>query len=82
MSKEVGRLAYRLPVKFQKGTNTIHFVACNNIPVVCIVTYSRIVVIVQTQKEDPIMVHLTVGGNCIEYPVKVSTKTDGLTTLK
>ena len=81
-SKEVGRLADRLPGKFQKGKNTIHFVARNNIRVVRTVTYSHIVVRVRPHKEDPIMVNFPVGENFIEYPGKVSTKTEDLTTLK
>ena len=46
------------------------------------VTYSFIVVDVRPQKEDPIRVILAVGGNKIEYPVKVTTKTADLTTFK
>ena len=82
MSKEAGWLADKIPGKVQKGADNIRFFARNNIPVVHTVTYSHIVVRVRPQREDPIMVHLTVGGNCIEYPGKVSTKTEDLTTLK
>ena len=81
MSKEFGQIADGFPGKFQKGTNTIRFFTRNNIPVGRIVTCSQIVVGVRPQKEEPIQVLLTVGGNCIEYTVKVSTKTVDLTTF-
>ena len=81
-SKEFGRLADGFPGKVKKGTNNIRFFACNNIPVIYTITYSHIVVNVKTQKEDPILLRLTVGGNRIEYPGKLTTKTSYLTTLK
>ena len=68
--------------KSEKGTNTIIFVTHNNIPVGHTVTYSQIVVKLRPQKEDPIRVRFTVGGNCIEYSGKVTTKTADLTTFK
>ena len=82
MSESFGQLADRFPVKMKKGTNTISFVARNNIPVGRTVTYSRIVAYMQPQKEDTIKVLLTVGVHQIEYPVKVTTKIEDLTTFK
>ena len=49
-----------MPGNVQNGTNTISFIARNNIPVVNTVKYSRIVVDVRPLKEDPIRVFLTV----------------------
>jgi hypothetical protein len=46
------------------------------------VTYGRIVVALQPQKSEVERTRLTVGGNLIEYPGDVSTKTAGLTTSK
>ena len=62
--------------------NTISFVVHNNIPVGHTVTYSLVVVNVQPNKEEPIIVNITVGENRIEYPEKVTTKTADITTLK
>ena len=62
--------------------NTINFVALINIPVGHTVMYSRIVVDMRTQKEDPIRVRLTVGRNRMEYPVKVTTKMAEFNTFK
>ena len=50
LSREFGQLADGFPEKVQKGTNTIHFVARNNIPVGITVTYSNIAVNVRPQK--------------------------------
>ena len=66
----------------KKGMNTINFVALINIPVGHTVMYSRIVVDMQPQKEDPIRVRLTVGRNRMEYPVKVTTKMAEFNTFK
>ena len=68
--KVIWKTGTRIATKSKKGTNTIRFIALNNIPVGTMVTYSRIVVYVQPQKEDPIIVRITVGGNIIEYPEK------------
>ena len=46
------------------------------------VTYSRILVDVQPQKEDPNRVRLAVGGNRIEYTGKLRTKTADFITFK
>ena len=45
-------------------------------------TYLRLVVADRPGKENPHRVHFTVGGDRVEYPGKVSTKTAGLTTAK
>ena len=66
----------------KKGTNNISFVTHNNIPVGRRVTYSCIVVDMRTHNEDPIRVQITVAINQIEYPVKVTPKTEDLTTFK
>ena len=81
LSKEFGKLAEIFPVKVHKGKNNISFVARNNIPVVCTVTYSRISVNMRPHKEEPIRFHITVGGNIIDYIGKVPTKTTNLTTF-
>ena len=46
------------------------------------VTYARIVVDYRPQKSDPNRVRLTVGGNLLNVPGDLSTKTVYLTTSK
>jgi hypothetical protein len=46
------------------------------------VTYAWIVVDYRPQKKDPNRVHLTVGGNLIDYPGELSTRTADLITSK
>ena len=46
------------------------------------VTYGRIVVDYCPQKEDPNRVQITVGGNLIDYPGELTTRTADLTTAK
>ena len=44
------------------------------------VTYGRIVVDYQPQKGDPNRVRITAGGNLIDYPDKLTTRTADLRT--
>ena len=46
------------------------------------VTYTRIVVDYRSQKDDPNRVRITVGGNLIDYPGELTTRTADLTTTK
>ena len=46
------------------------------------VTYARMVVDFRPQKTDPHRIHITAGGNFINYPGKLSTCTADLTTSK
>ena len=71
-----------MPGEVKKGTNTIRFVARNNISVGFKVTYSLIIVGVRPQKEYPTRVRLAVEVNVIEYPGKETTKKADLTTFK
>ena len=47
-----------------------------------VVTYARIVVDFCPQKRDPNRVRITAGGNLIDYPDKLMTRTANLTTFK
>jgi hypothetical protein len=83
MSKELGRLAQGF--EGTKGTETIFFMTHDeiaNIPKDRTVTYARIVVDYRPQKEDPNRVRITVGGNLIEYPGELTTRTADITTAK
>ena len=46
------------------------------------VTYARIVVDYREQKADPNRVRITAGGNLIEYPYQLTTRTADVTTSK
>ena len=83
MCKELGRLAQGYGET--KGTNTIKFLTLEEIPCIPddrVVTYARIVVDFCPQKEDPNRVWITVGGNLINYPGKLTTCTADITTSK
>ena len=53
-----------------------------NIPTDRTVTYANIVVDYRPQKEDPNRVRITAGGNLINYPRELTTRTADLTTPK
>ena len=83
MCIELGRLAQGYGNT--KGTDTIHFMSLDeipNIPADRTVTYARIVVDYRAQKQDPNRVRITVGGNLIDYPGELTTRTADLTTSK
>jgi hypothetical protein len=83
MCKELGRLAQGWDGN--AGTDTIFFMSHNeikNIPKDRTVTYARIVVDYRPQKDDPNRVRITVGGNLINYPGELTTRTADLTTAK
>ena len=83
MSKELGRLAQGFETT--KGTETVFFMShdeIKRIPKDRTVTYTRIVVDYRPQKEDPNRVRITVGGNLIDYPGELTTRTADLTTAK
>ena len=46
------------------------------------VTYGRVVVDYRPQKKDPNRVRITAGGNLIQYPGELTTRTADLTTSK
>eukprot|EP00804_Cyclotella_cryptica_P003418 CCRYP_018558-RA/>CCRYP_018558-RA protein AED:0.36 eAED:0.21 QI:0/0/0/1/1/0.83/6/0/1396 len=67
------------------GTNTIFFLDHTdilNIPSDRTITYARVVVDYRRQKEDPNQVRITVGGNLIDYPGELTTRTADLVTSK
>jgi Reverse transcriptase (RNA-dependent DNA polymerase) len=86
MCKEIGRLfqGYDCPdgVHDTKGTNTVRFIKRKDIPAGKKPTYVRIVTAYRENKEDPYRVRMTVGGNLIDFPGDVATKTADLTTAK
>ena len=83
-SNEIGRLAQGRKSTNLPGTNTIFFMKYQNIPAdrKKDITYGRIVVDYRPQKTEPHRTRLTVGGNLINYPDNVSTKTAEINTAK
>ena len=68
-----------------KGTDTFIVLTPEqvaHIPSDQVVTYANIVVDVRPQKEDPNRVRITAGGNLIEYPGELTTRTANITTSK
>jgi hypothetical protein len=65
-----------------KGTNTIFFIECGQIPQGRKATYVKAVCNIRPQKEETHRVHLTAGGYLIDYPGNVSTPTANITTIK
>ena len=82
MSNQIGRLAQGN--SRVQGTNTMFFITYENIPIDHCkdITYARIVVDYKPQKQEKEHTHITVGGNLINYPDNVSTKTAEVTTAK
>ena len=81
MCKELGRLCQG----FDKieGTNTMRLLDLNGIkriPRDRVVTYARIVVDYRPQKEDPNRMRITAGGNQIQYPGELTTRTADMRT--
>ena len=83
MCVKLGRLAQGY--NNTKGTNTIRFMdhqMIKNIPNNRTITYGQIVVNYRPQKEDPNRVQITAGGNLIDYPDELTTRTANLHTAK
>jgi hypothetical protein len=82
MANEFGRLAQGVGTRMPTGSGTIHFITPDRIPKGKFATYARIVCDIRPQKAEKHRVRLTVGGNLINYPHKVSTPTADLATVK
>ena len=80
--EEVGRLAQGYHPTVPKGTDTMHFIRFDQIPAGRKATYLRLVVADRPMKANPRRVRFTVGGDKVDYPYDVRTKTADLTTAK
>ena len=80
--EEIGRLAQGYPPSVPTGTDTMHFIRFDQIPTGRKATYLRLVVADRPMKANPRRVRFTVGGDKINYPFDVRTKTADLTTAK
>ena len=81
MCHELGRLfqGYHNEVK---GTNTCRFIHPREMEPNRKATYVRVVVADRPRKTEPRRVRVTVGGDRVDYPGEVSTKTSDLVTAK
>ena len=79
-AEEIGRLAQGYGAI--KGTNTMFFIKKSAIPKGRIPTYLRVVSAMRPEKANPRRVRWTAGGDKVDYPYDVSTKTADLTTAK
>jgi hypothetical protein len=83
--KDFGGMAQGDHKTGQKGTNSIFVMKHDEIKVIPndrTVTYARVVVDFRPQKADPHRIRITAGGNLINYPGELSTRTADLTTSK
>ena len=79
-AEEIGRLAQGYGAI--KGTDTIFFIHPSAMPKGRKAAYLRAVSAYRPEKANPYRVRWTVGGDQIDYPFDVSTKTADLTTAK
>ena len=80
-ANEFGRLAQGVGGRIE-GTNTIFFIHPSKIPKTRTATYARFVCDYRPQKTEKERTRITVGGNLINYPGDVSTRTADITTAK
>jgi hypothetical protein len=84
MSKELHRLAQGKE-GVTVSTNTIFYLThdeIRRIPKDRTVTYARIVINHRPQKDNPNRVRITVGGNLIDYPYELTTRTADMVSAK
>ena len=81
-SNEVGRLAQGRHPSMPTGTDTIRFIKRSEAPADRSITYLRIVSTDRPQKTEVRRVRFTVGGDKVDCPFDVSTKTAALSTVK
>ena len=82
MCNELGRLFQGYEPNGIEGTNTCTWIHPNDMPKGRTATYLRVVVADRPMKKEPERVRITVGGDKVDYPGPVTTKTTDLTTAK
>jgi len=83
--KDFGGMAQGNNKTGQKGTNAIFVMTHDEIsliPADRTIMYARVAVDFRPQKMDPHRIWITAGGNLINYPGELTTRTDDLTTSK
>jgi hypothetical protein len=81
--KEIGRLAQDQKGVVE-GTNSIFFIPYDEVPGDRRkdITYARICADYRPEKSDPNRIRITLGGNLVNYPGNVGTRTADLITVK
>jgi hypothetical protein len=85
IGKDFGRMEQGDDKTRQKGTNSIFVMTHDEIKLIPrsqTVTYARVIVDFHPQKDDLHQIRIIAGGNLINYPGKLSTRTADLTTSK
>jgi hypothetical protein len=62
--------------------NTIHFILITEVPQGHSVMYGRFICTIRPKNLEPNLSRLSVGGNLVDYPGNISTRTADLTTFK
>jgi hypothetical protein len=78
-ANECGRLTQGVGGRIE-GSNAILFIPRNAVPKGKVITYGRFMVDIRPNKTETHRVRLTVGGNLIQYPGDVSTRSADRTT--
>jgi hypothetical protein len=77
---EIGRLFQG--IRDIHGTDTCLFIKLTNVPKDRKITYGKIVYDYKPQKKEKERIHLTVGGDILDYSGEVATSTADITTFK
>jgi hypothetical protein len=83
--KDFGRMSQGDNKTGQPGTNAMFVMLSSdvpNIPKDRVITYAKVVVNHHLQKVDPNQIRITSGGNLINYPGELITRTADITTAK
>jgi hypothetical protein len=81
-ANESSRLAKGILPHIPSDTETMAYISHDALPPGRKATYARFVATKRPHKTEKKRVHLTVGGNLIHYPNKVSTPSADLSTVK
>lgn len=82
MANELGRLTKGVLPHMPTGTETMRFIHPSEMPSDRTATYLRIVAAERPHKEETKRIRCTVGGDRIDYPGNVSTKTADMALVK
>jgi hypothetical protein len=81
-ANEFGRLTKGVALHMPSGSETMRYIFHHQPPPGRQATYARFVATERPHKAETRRVRLTVGGNLVHYPDKVSTPTADLSTIK
>ena len=81
-ANEFGRLMQGLKRGNIQGTETMRFIKRSEMPQGRQATYAKYVCEYKPNKQEKERTRITVGGDCIDYPGEVATKSADITTIK